>query len=78
MEEYGTAIHILPVMLVHGPGTRLWVEDALVALSSQFWLEKLVVLLCFHFLQREGAREGGTGGARPGRRNIVWRGDWRA
>ena len=57
MEEDGTSIHILPVVLVHGAGTGLGIEDALISLGSKLWLEELVVLLCFNLLGERG-REG--------------------
>ena len=56
VEEDGTSVHILSVVLVHGPGPGLGVEDAIVAVSCQLWLEERVELLRFHLLKMGGRR----------------------
>ena len=56
VEEDGTPVHILSVVLVHGPGPGLGVEDAIVAVSCQLWLEERVELLRFNLLKMGGRR----------------------
>ena len=54
MKEDGTAVHVLPVMLVHCPGPGLGVEDPLVAVGSQLWLEEGIELLGLYLLENRG------------------------
>lgn len=44
---------MLAVRLGHGPGSRLWAEEALIALLLQLHQKEVVVLLCFNFLLTE-------------------------
>lgn len=49
--ENGTAIHMLSVTFRHGLSSRLWGEDAIIAVPLQLWQKESVELLCLHLLQ---------------------------
>ena len=64
MVEYGTAVNMLPLLLLHGSGTGFGLEDALVALAGQLGEKVVEVLVCLHLLWRgwKGRRGEGRGG----------------
>ena len=68
MVEDGTAVDVLPLLLLHGPGTGFGLEDALIALAGQLGEEVVEVLVCLHLLRRGGGGggRGGTGEERGG------------
>lgn len=76
MVEDGTAIDVLPLLLLHGPGTGFGLEDALIALAGQLGEKVVVVLVCLHLLWKGGegreGRRGGAGGEERGGTNKLF------
>ena len=82
MVEDGTAIHKLSVVLSHCSGSRLGVEEPIVAVLTQLREEEGIVLVRLHLLERRSMRKrqrkmveyggGGGGEEESGTRREKW------
>ena len=57
MVEDGAAIHKLPVVFSHCSGSRLGVEEPIVAVLTQLWEEEGIVLICLHLLEGRARKD---------------------